>query len=385
MATPAITYSFTNGRESDATQVNQNFTDLVNALTDGAKTITIAALVSPLITSTKAVFNSQSAAYSSSTINALYVAGGDLYYNDKNGASIQLTAGGGINAVNQAIPGVVSPVSFAYSAGKFTAKSANTTFAKLEISDVLLYENTAGISNAVTLKSPTSLAASYSVIFPAAVPAAKRYVSMDATGALSNASTADTVAGEITTTGANAIASSVTATGANAIFGAVSTVQSTQANLAAVARTRVVKTDGTDPGVGGVVISPTCGAANTSASTITLVSNLSVTLSTSGRPVRVQLISDGDTTFGSAMGAYGPGTASNGLFQLLRGASILQVENINVTASATGGSLRIDVPVSSFGHTDVPASGVCTYTVRFRSITGSAVFCNYAKLVAYEL
>lgn len=44
MANPSVTYSFTNGTAADATQVNQNFTDLINGLTDGTKSLSIDAL-----------------------------------------------------------------------------------------------------------------------------------------------------------------------------------------------------------------------------------------------------------------------------------------------------------------------------------------------------
>ena len=44
MANPAVTYTFTNGTTADASQVNQNFTDLINSLTDGTKSLSISAL-----------------------------------------------------------------------------------------------------------------------------------------------------------------------------------------------------------------------------------------------------------------------------------------------------------------------------------------------------
>lgn len=44
MALPSVTYSFSNGTTSDATQVNTNFTDVINAMTDGTKSFTIDAL-----------------------------------------------------------------------------------------------------------------------------------------------------------------------------------------------------------------------------------------------------------------------------------------------------------------------------------------------------
>jgi len=44
MANPSVTYSFSNGTTADATQVNQNFTDLINSLIDGTKSLSIDAL-----------------------------------------------------------------------------------------------------------------------------------------------------------------------------------------------------------------------------------------------------------------------------------------------------------------------------------------------------
>lgn len=44
MAAPSVSYSFSNGTASDASQVNQNFTDIINALTDGSKDLSISAL-----------------------------------------------------------------------------------------------------------------------------------------------------------------------------------------------------------------------------------------------------------------------------------------------------------------------------------------------------
>jgi hypothetical protein len=45
MAAPVISYTFSNGTTSDASQVNQNFTDLINALTDGTADLTFGSAV----------------------------------------------------------------------------------------------------------------------------------------------------------------------------------------------------------------------------------------------------------------------------------------------------------------------------------------------------
>lgn len=44
MANPAVTYIFANSTTADASQVNQNFTDLINGMTDGTKDLSINAL-----------------------------------------------------------------------------------------------------------------------------------------------------------------------------------------------------------------------------------------------------------------------------------------------------------------------------------------------------
>lgn len=44
MASPSVTYTFSNGTASDATQVNQNFTDIINGITDATKDLSISAL-----------------------------------------------------------------------------------------------------------------------------------------------------------------------------------------------------------------------------------------------------------------------------------------------------------------------------------------------------
>lgn len=44
MAAPSVTYTFTNGTTASATEVNQNFTDIINGLTDGTEDLTVSAL-----------------------------------------------------------------------------------------------------------------------------------------------------------------------------------------------------------------------------------------------------------------------------------------------------------------------------------------------------
>lgn len=44
MASVSVTYTIVNGTSTDAAQVNQNFTDIVNGLSDGSKTLNVASV-----------------------------------------------------------------------------------------------------------------------------------------------------------------------------------------------------------------------------------------------------------------------------------------------------------------------------------------------------
>jgi hypothetical protein len=44
VASPSVTYTFANSTTADATQVNQNFTDIINGISDGTKDLSISAL-----------------------------------------------------------------------------------------------------------------------------------------------------------------------------------------------------------------------------------------------------------------------------------------------------------------------------------------------------
>lgn len=69
MANPSVTYTFTNGNVADASQVNQNFTDLINSLIDGSKSINIDA----------------------ATIGGLFTANGNVDLGNAAGDSISVT------------------------------------------------------------------------------------------------------------------------------------------------------------------------------------------------------------------------------------------------------------------------------------------------------
>lgn len=78
MANPTVTYTFVNGNVADASQVNQNFTDIINGLTDGTKSLNIDAITA----AGAAIFNGAvtlgNATGDTITVNGLFAGtGGD--------------------------------------------------------------------------------------------------------------------------------------------------------------------------------------------------------------------------------------------------------------------------------------------------------------------
>lgn len=101
---------------------------------------------------------------------------GDLFWTDANGAQVQLTKNGTLNF--QASGGIggdyassTATVNYDNSTKTFTFNQSSNFPAKLSTGDVQLRETSNGVTNNVALKSPSGLAASYSLLFPAQLPA----------------------------------------------------------------------------------------------------------------------------------------------------------------------------------------------------------------------
>lgn len=136
---------------------------------------------------------------------------------------------------------------------------------------------------------------------------------------------------------------------------------------------RRVRATGTSVGAGGVAISTSCGNYSTTSAAFVDVTNLSVTIKTSGRPVCLKLFS------GSTSGAAGQEgviseTGGTGAWQYLRDAAAVayhEVQNAQVLS-----------PIDAI---DTPAAGTYTYKVQAKQVTAGTIFFQYLKLVAYEL
>lgn len=127
----------------------------------------------------------------------------NLYYRNSSGTNVKITDGATLDvSIVGGIGGDYSSVEalFDYDDATDTYRFRQETsaavrqYAKLASADVQLFEYIAAggatvPTNAVTLKSPGSLAASYSVTWPAAVPGAQALLQMSTAGVLSASNT----------------------------------------------------------------------------------------------------------------------------------------------------------------------------------------------------
>jgi hypothetical protein len=147
----------------------------------------------------------------------------------------------------------------------------------------------------------------------------------------------------------------------------------------------------------GQQISSSCGneVYDNGTGSFTDVNNLSVTITTTGRPVLIGTIPDGTGSQYSQweLVKVEPSSGSaifNAALKLLRGGTAIQLSALQVSLNVTlgSGTGAIAYPASTVFAMDVPASGTYTYKVQGRGNGGSPasrVLCNYLSLFAMEL
>lgn len=154
-------------------------------------------------------------------------------------------------------------------------------------------------------------------------------------------------------------------------------------NLAFNARLRPTSTTAD---LGGFGISASCGDALTTGSVFTDVSNLSVTLTTSGKPVRIYLVPDASGNLSTIHTSSGSSQA-HADFKILRDSTEVGRHRLyGGFGGATSASLY--QPVGSVNAVDVVSAGTFTYKLQFQNGssagTSNQTRVQYAKLVAEE-
>lgn len=294
----------------------------------------------------------------------LYIAGGNLYYNNGSGVAIQLTAGSALNAAS--IGGIggdysTSTASEYYTSAQTTfyfTQAANTVAALAGGAYSFYYNLLSGF--AVTMQASASLGASYSLTLPTALPASQAVLTSNASGVMSFAT----------------IDNSTLEDSSNVLQ--IKDHGVTQVKMAAMAT-------GSTVAAGGFATSSSSGSFSTSSTSAVDVTNLSVTITTTGRPVYVGLMA---VPSASAVGYLGANnntltTATMQLY-LLRGAT--QIKQSFIDIIATGANIEITVPPESYSFFDAVAAGTYTYKVQ-ASVNAASTngLVNECVLVAYEI
>lgn len=140
----------------------------------------------------------------------------------------------------------------------------------------------------------------------------------------------------------------------------------------------------------GHQLSSTCGGAYTNATTsYTDATNLTVTITTTGRPVWIGLIHDGNTT-GTDHGtitclASGSTTTISGYIKITRDVTLISEQFFQKTEVSAATGQYFYFPSSSICHVDPITAGTYTYKISMKAGTNTTVGVRYSKLIAYEL
>lgn len=212
-----------------------------------------------------------------SDIRSVYSVSGDLYYNNGSGTAIQITSGSGLNAASLGGIGgdyATSTASLFYTSASslFTFDRSSGVRADVDLGEVTIREGVVS-ANGITLKSPTSLGASYNLTLPSAVPASTKILTMTSGGVVSPLYDVDNSTTEISSN--NIIVKDAGITDAKIAATAVS-----YAKLSATARGDIFSKVMTNS-VTAIPVTTWTAITNFSLS-VTTANTVSVTLSVSG-------------------------------------------------------------------------------------------------------
>jgi hypothetical protein len=307
----------------------------------------------------------------SPTLSSLYAVGSSLYYNDSIGNQVPIVVNGSVTGATGTITGLPSTppgagVSYNSTSQTFTFISAASTPAALDSAYITIRDLSLN-GFGVTLNAPSSLALDYDLTLPQ-VPGSTLPVTLDASGnfGTDQIQTAQIATGAVSSTQI-ALA---TIQGDNI---AVQTIQST--NIAPV----------------NLVQSGTSGAYITSSTSPTQPTNLIVSITTTGKPVRVELAPDysGNAGYVSLLNAGGSPNFGIMFIQILRNGAAIYNTTLNATYFDYPDAPNYVYPNSMISFTDNTVTGLAgTYVYQMLvSLNTSAwnALVYYSTLLAYEI
>lgn len=305
----------------------------------------------------------------------IYTDGTDLFYTDGSGNDIQITDAGGVAGTPGSIANLVSPASATYVSGSqtFVWQSNTGVAANLDGGSLLMRNLSPNSTNALTLSPPAGLSSNYTVTLPS-LPAATRVMTITSSGSISatdgGVSTSDLADSSVTTAKiADSNVSTAKIADSNVTTPKIVDGAITQAKRAAL----------------GQAIASSSGSFSHSTAVITQVTNQSIAITATGRPVFVGLMPDGNTSLGSYIALFKNSSPSAAGFLYIRRNGTL-VALYNLSATDNTGTLAVDQwPSSSIWFIDIPPAGGVGYTFLVSTVSSATIDVSQVKLVAYEL
>lgn len=147
---------------------------------------------------------------------------------------------------------------------------------------------------------------------------------------------------------------------------------------------------GTTVSAGGVAVSTSCGTFSTTSTSAVDVTNLSVTITTTGRPVRIALQPDGSGLASVGTGGHSaPGNGQLGHIYIVRASTTIASNTIrsDTDPSSNNNFLDLSLPPGVISSLDLVAAGTYTYKIQAdiaAGYGGSLTLLN-SVLVIYEI
>lgn len=326
-------------------------------------------------------------------IGCIYVAGQDLYYNDTLGNQIRLTIAGAVNGTPGSIGGLVAPATATYVPANqtFVWQSNLNTSASLDCGPILIRNIVAG-SNAITLSPPNPLPANYTITLPTSAPASTKILTLSNTGAMAANYDVDYSTLTIAANTIKVANGGITQT--QMANDSVGTNQIIDLNVTAnkLATDSVTTSKIVDGNVTRVKLGPLGQQVSSSCGNFTVtpkgswvdVTNLTITITTTGKPVFLMMQSDGSGGQSTIRVDTAAGGTPLGRVRFLRdGAEICQ----QLMGSTSTGEAISSQYAANISFVDAPAAGTYTYKVQAQIYNGAgfAMYVNLAKLIGYEL
>jgi hypothetical protein len=295
----------------------------------------------------------------------VYFKGSDLYCTDNSGNHIQMTLSGAVNTgASGSISGMTGGASAAYSSitKTFTWNQASNQRAHMDCASVVIHAGAAAGENGITLKSVNSLAGSYNITLPTAVPGTGFSVMVGDTSATLTWSTlADGTTLENT-------GSAIRIKDLGVSTAKIADAAVTQAKLAA----KTVQTAAVATG------SLTSG-------TLADITGATVTFTSTGRPALMTFVGDATDSFsqGNQVTTSTAGTVSWTVALLVAGVQVASGSNTMVNGA--GGTATYACPLQSALFT--PSAGSPVVKLQYK-ITGGgtpSIVFNNMKFSVVEL